>query len=297
MPSVGVPKYSTAPTTPLPRLSTGLPPVPAQRARSATVALVTWLLVMGALLGGGGYLAYRKGLIFAQVPTDTTQHADSVRPVDSVLAADSFPASGHDSGLRSVPAGTPGRLLLAGAIPADAHVTMDGQTVRGTQLDLPPGTHKLAVRAAGYANYERQVLVAPGGTATVAIELQKSRVIPAGDESGGAGGAGGDASSCDRFGPSYNQDNVCFDTRPAPLSAPYIFLPADATETPRLAILLVKVSREGTTLETRVFMASNVATFTTQALDFAKQLHWTPAQKDGEPVVAWTQLQVLPQRQ
>jgi hypothetical protein len=44
-------------------------------------------------------------------------------------------------------------------------------------------------------------------------------------------------------------------------------------------------------------MASNVPTFTTQALDLAKQLHWTPAQKNGEPVEAWTQLQVLPQRQ
>jgi serine/threonine-protein kinase len=299
MPSVGVPKYSTAPTTPLPRLSTGLPAVPGQRKRSAAGALVIWLVVMGALLGGGGYMAYRKGLIFAQVPVDTSQHADSVRPADSGLASDSFPVSSHDSGVRPVAPGTPGRLLLQGAIPADARVTMDGQAVRGTQLDLPPGTHKLAVKAAGYANYERQVLVAPGGTATVAIELQKSRVVPPGDvpERGGAGGAGGDASSCDRFGPSYNQDNACFDTRPAPLSAPYIFLPADATETPHLAILLVKVSREGTTLEARVFMASNVPTFTTQAIDFAKQLHWTPAQKDGEPVVAWTQLQVLPQRQ
>jgi eukaryotic-like serine/threonine-protein kinase len=299
MASVGVPKYSTAPTTPLPRLSTGLPAVPGKRDRSTAAALVTWLLVMGAVLGGGGYLAYRKGLIFAQVPADTSQHADSLR-ADSGLGSDSVALGGRDStgGLRSVPAGTPGRLLLQGAIPADARVTMDGQAVRGTQLDLPPGTHKLAVRAAGYVTYERQVLVAPGGTATVAIELQKSRLLPGGgsaDDTEGAGG--GDAAACEQFGPSYNQDNACFDTRPAPLSAPYIFLPAEATETPRLAILLVKVSPEGTTLEARVFMASNVPTFTTQALDLAKQLRWTPAQKNGEPVVAWTQLQVLPQRQ
>ena len=159
--------------------------------------------------------------------------------------------------------------MLQGAIPADARVTMDGQTVRGTQLDLPPGTHKLAVRAAGYVNYERQVLVAPGSTSTLAIELQKSRLPRAMRQAPGGGGRG-DAASCDQYGPTYNQDNVCFDTRPTPLSAPYIFLPADATETPRLAILLVKVSREGTTLDARVFMASNVPTFTTQALDLAK---------------------------
>jgi serine/threonine-protein kinase len=298
MPSVGTPKFSTAPTTPLPRLSTGLPTVP-RKERSTAAALAIWLLVMGALLGGGGYLAYKKGLIFAQSAADTTgaTHPDSLQlAADSTSHTDTFPA-GRDSGLHAVPPGTPGRLLLQGTIPTDARVTMDGQPVRGTQLDLPPGTHKLAVRAAGYINYERQVLVAPGGTSTLAIELQKSRVIPNGPGGGAGSGGGDDATSCDQFGPSYNQDNVCFDSRPTPLSAPYIFLPADATETPRLAILLVKVSREGTTMEARVFMASNVPTFTTQALDLAKQLHWTPAQKNGEPVEAWTQLQVLPQRQ
>jgi serine/threonine-protein kinase len=292
----GVPKLSTAPTTPLPRLSTGLPSVP-RKERSTAAALAIWLVVVGAVLGGGGYLAYKKGLIFAQTPDTSAAHPDSLQfASDSALHADSMPLGGtRDSGGRVVPPGTPGRLLLQGAMPADARVTMDGQPVRGTQLDLPPGTHKLAVRAAGYVNYERQVLVAPGSTNTLAIELQKSRLLSDSQPSGGGGR--GDVSSCDQFGPAYNQDNVCFDSRPAPLSAPYIFLPADATETPRLAILLVKVSREGTTLEARVFMASNVPTFTTQALDLARQLHWTPAQKNGEPVDAWTQLQVLPQRQ
>ena len=192
----------------------------------------------------------------------------------------------------SLTPGTPGRLVLQGAFPADAHVTMDGQTVRGNQLDLPPGTHKLAVRAAGYVTYERAVLVAPGGTATVAVTLQKSRLV--GDTVAPPGG--GVASSCDQFGPTYNQDNACFDTRPAPLTAPYVLLAPDATETPRLAILLVKVSREGETLEARVFVGSNVTTFTNAALDLAKGLRWNPAQKNGEAVDAWTQLQVLPQR-
>ena len=75
-----------------------------------------------------------------------------------------------------------------------------------------------------------------------------------------------------------------------------MLLAPDATETPRLAILLVKVSREGETLEARVFVGSNVPTFTNAALDLAKGLRWNPAQKNGEAVDAWTQLQVLPQR-
>jgi predicted Ser/Thr protein kinase len=310
MPSLGggVPKLSTAPTTPLPRFSAGLPPVPEGRPpRSAVAGLLIWLLAMGAVLGGGGYFAYKKGLIFAQAPADTAAlaHADSLR-----IAGDSGPGSHVDSmaggmgdsaartagpggtGGPAVAPGTPGRLVLQGAFPADAHVTMDGQTVRGNQLDLPPGTHKLAVRAAGYVTYERAVLVAPGGTATVAVTLQKSRLV--GDTVAPPGG--GAASSCDQFGPTYNQDNACFDTRPAPLTAPYVLLAPDATETPRLAILLVKVSREGETLEARVFVGSNVTTFTNAALDLAKALRWNPAQKNGEAVDAWTQLQVLPQR-
>ncbi|HMA44055.1 MAG TPA: protein kinase [Gemmatimonadales bacterium] len=303
MPSLGagVPKLSTAPTTPLPRLSTGLPPVPGEAAaskpRSTAAALLIWLLVMAGILGGGGYLAYKKGLIFPQAAADTTAlaHPDSQR-----VAADSG-AGGHvDSVAGGVadtahgpafPPGTPGHLALQGALPAGASVTMDGKPVRGNLLELPPGTHKLAVQARGYVNYERLVLVAPGSTSTVPVNLQKTRLV--GDTPAAPGGAEG---SCDQYGPTYNQDNACFDTRPAPLTAPYVTLAPDATETPRLAILLVKVSREGATLEARVFVPSNVATFTNAALDLAKGLRWNPATKKDEAVDAWTQLQVLPQK-
>ncbi|HSD33015.1 MAG TPA: PEGA domain-containing protein, partial [Gemmatimonadales bacterium] len=312
MPSLGggFPKLSTAPTTPLPRFSAGLPPVPegGPQSRSAVSGLLIWLLVMGAVLGGGGYLAYKKGLILAQTPADTTAlaHADSLQLAGDSGAgphADSMAGGTGDStgrtgtggtsgtGGPAVAPGTPGRLVLQGTFPADAHVTMDGKTVQGNQLELPPGTHKLAVRAAGYVTYERQVLVAPGGTSTVPVTLQRSRLV--GDT---VVPPGGGASSCDQFGPTYNQDNACFDKRPAPLTAPYVLLAPDATETPRLAILLVKVSREGETLEARVFVGSNVATFTNAALDLARGLRWNPAQKNGEAVDAWTQLQVLPQR-
>ena len=307
----GVPKLATAPTTPLPRYSGGLPAVPATETprRSAVSALAIWLVVMAAVLGGGGYLAYRNGWILAVAPPDSSADGarDSLRIfTDSGTAAfagetraDSAAAGASDStpGAPAPPAiapGTPGRVVLQGALPAGAHVTMDGQLVRSTQLELAPGTHKLAVRAAGYVTYERQVLVAPGATATVALELQKARLI--GDSAGAGGGAARVAAPCNQFGPAYNQDNACFDTRPAPLMAPYVQLSPDATETPRLAILLVKVSRDGATLETRVIVPSNVATFTDAALDLARRLRWNPAQKDGQPVDAWTQLQVLPQR-
>jgi serine/threonine protein kinase len=293
IPSVGFPRLATAPTTPLPRVSTGLPAIRDPRQRSTSAALGIWLLVMALFLGGGGYFAYRQGLIFHQAAADSTAGPRS--PADSaalLAAADSSTPPGDtarpagDTVTPGPPPGAPGRLLLQGTLPADAHITMDGQAVRGTQLDLPPGTHKVSVRAAGYANFERQVLIAPGTTNNLTIEMQKS-----------SGAGRPKADPCAQFGPSYNQDNMCFDTRPVPLSAPYVFLPADATEMPRRAILLVRVSHEGTTMETRVFVPSNLQSFTDQAIELAKQLRWNPAQKDGEPVDAWMQLQVLPQRQ
>jgi len=65
---------------------------------------------------------------------------------------------------------------------------------------------------------------------------------------------------------------------------------------PRQAILLILVSREGTTLEARVFGPSNLDTSTTK-LGHAKNLRWNPAQKNGEPVDAWVQWPFQPVRQ
>ena len=70
-----------------------------------------------------------------------------------------------------------------------------------------------------------------------------------------------------------------------------------APVTPRPAILLIKVSRDGRTLEAKVFVGSNVATFNDAAVDMAKNLRWNPAQKNGEAVEAWVQWQFPPVRQ
>jgi TonB family protein len=166
-------------------------------------------------------------------------------------------------------------------------VTLDGMPFRGSQQDVPPGTHTLAVRATGFAPYNRQVVVLPGAPSTVRIELQP---LTFSREDGQTG-------PCDQYGPAYNQDNLGFDTRPVPLSPTRIPVPADATIFPRQAILLILVSREGTTLEARVFGPSNLDTFNNEALDMAKNLRWNPAQKNGEPVDAWVQWPFQPLRQ
>jgi len=302
IPSLAFPKLSTAPTTPLPRVSAsaGLPPLPVERkSRSTLAALAIWVLVVGGILGGGGFLAYKKGLIFGHgVVADSGAVAhDSTQLVDSTTRADSSVRSGGDTESRggsAVAPGTPGRLTLLGTIPDGAKVTMDGQPVKGTELDLPPGTHKLAVHADGWQPLERAVLITPGSTNSVTIELQRPSVVGGGSNAGG-GSAG--PVTCQSYSPTYNRDGSCFDTRPAPLIAPRVPLPAGTTDMPRLVIVLVHVSQDGTTADARVLTPSNDSAFTQLALDFARQLKWTPAQKNGEPVDAWTQQQILPLRQ
>ncbi|HWZ29628.1 MAG TPA: protein kinase [Gemmatimonadales bacterium] len=102
---------------------------------------------------------------------------------------------------------------------------------------------------------------------------------------------------CAEPGPEYNRGKACFDTPPQPTVAPFINLPADATEVPRRVILAVHVSPDGTTIEARVVMASDVDSITSRAVEMARNLQWTPALKAGSPVEAWVQQQFVPRRQ
>ena len=292
-------RLSAAPTTPLPRATgtrpPGVPPTitgeaPTAR-RSVLAGVFLWLLIVGSVLGGGGFYAYKQGLIFAKTrgpigdstATRDTTHHDST----SLAAADGAKETLDTSRTAIVrppppPSGPPGRLVLQG-IPRGARVSIEGQQVQGTQLELPSGVHHLTVRAAGYQTYDQQVTITPGQTFTMRVVMQST-----GDEAAGP---------CDLFGPAYNQDNLCFDTRPVPLSPTLIPVPQDAPIFPRQAILLMRVSRNGTTMEARVFVPSNVETFNNEALDMAKNLRWNPAQKNGEPAEAWVQWPFQPVRQ
>jgi len=305
LPSMSGARLSAAATTPLPRVTGtqrpgsgggGAPPALAgERKRSVAAGLVLWLLIVGGVLGGGGFYAYKQGLIFAAKPAadstavrdslarDSTAHHDSL--VAATAAADSArrdSARTQPTHTPLAPPGTPGRLVLQG-VPQGARVLVDGQQIRGTALDIPPGVHRLNVRAAGYQTFDRQVIISPGEASTVKVQLETS-----GDDQVGP---------CDQFGPAYNQDNLCFDTRPVPLSSTRIPVAADAPVFPRQAILLIRVSRDGATVEARVYVPSNVETFNNEARDMARTLRWNPAQKNGEPVEAWVQWPFQPVRQ
>jgi eukaryotic-like serine/threonine-protein kinase len=288
MPSLAGARIASAPTTPLPR-ATATRPGEAPR-RSVLSGLLLWLLIVGTVFAGGGFYAYKQGLIFAKTPglAGDTAARDSAqfvagdttkRPADTSGATTLPPAAPPPP--PAPPAGAPGRLVLQN-VPQGARVSIEGQPVRGTELDLAPGVHRLTVRATGYRTYDRQVIITPGETFSVRLNMQES------DESAGP---------CDQPGPAYNQDNLCFDSRPVPLSETRIPVPQDAAIFPRQAILLIRVSRNGTTMEARVYAPSNVETFNNAALDMAKNLRWNPAQKNGEPTEAWVQWPFQPVRQ
>ena len=295
IPAMAGARMASAPTTPLPR-ATGMRPGSGGAGatlesepprRGVLSALLVWLVIVGAVIGGGGFYAYKQGLIFAKPdsavaggpltplsPDTGALAADSAKPADS--AAQPPPAA-----LPPPPAAAPGRLGLQN-VPQGANISIEGQPVRGTQIDLPPGVHQLIVRATGYRTYNRQVIITPGETYNVRLNMQES------DDGTGP---------CDQFGPAYNQDNICFDSRPVPLSPTLIPVSQDAPIFPRQAILLIRVSRNGTTMEARVYAPSNVDTFNNEALDMARNLRWNPAQKNGEPTEAWVQWRFQPVRQ
>jgi serine/threonine-protein kinase len=298
IPSLAGVRMASAATTPLPRVS-GKPGADDHHKRSVAAGIALWVVVVAIGLGAPGLYAYKKGLLFFAhgAPGDSAS-AVTRDTLAQRLLSDTGTAPASDTGAhaaanppdtaraRVVPPGTPGRLTLQG-LPAGARVTLNGMPFRGLQQDVPPGTYTLAVRAGGFAPYDRLVVVLPGAPSTVRLELQPLTVSR---EDGKTG-------PCDQYGPAYNQDNLCFDTRPVPLSPTRIPVPADATIFPRQTILLILVSREGTTLEARIFGPSNLDTFNNEALDMAKNLRWNPAQKNGEPVDAWVQWPFQPVRQ
>src|SRR3989454_957116 len=232
---------------------------------------------LDGVLEAGGYVA-------SGISTAATRAIPSLAATPRIATAPTTPLPRATSHVAppSLPSGAPGKLVLKG-LPPGARVTLDGRPVTGRQVDVPPGNYRLVVKAPGYDQFEQEVIITPGNSSTVQVEMEASQ-----DSGGGP---------CDQPGPAYNQNHICFDTPPAPLSATFIPVPADAPIFPRQAILLIKVSSTGSTLETRVFSQSNVQTFNDQAVDMAKILRWNPAQKNGEAVDAWVQWPVQPVRQ
>ena len=80
----------------------------------------------------------------------------------------------RDTARASLPApGAPGKLTIHG-VPQGGHVLLNNQPVKGGQLDVPAGVYKLLVRAPGYEDFERQVVITPGASSTVRVDMAAS---------------------------------------------------------------------------------------------------------------------------
>src|SRR3989449_1163184 len=153
-PTRAIPSLSrlpAAPATPLPKAER--PAAPAEHHRSVAAAVSIWLFIVLSLAGGGGFYAYKKGWLLAtpgpatgardSTARDTSAAADSAGRADTsgALASATGGGTGHDTSRSHQPPpppGTPARLTLQG-VPQGARVTLNGQPVRGPQVDVPPG--------------------------------------------------------------------------------------------------------------------------------------------------------------
>ncbi len=101
-------------------------------------------------------------------------------------------------------------------------------------------------------------------------------------------GAEAGASGCAE--PAANQLHTCYDTAPA--TTQKLTTPWRGTGTPSAPNLWLLVGVDGTVHEIRVAAASNQPQFTEAAKRAAQRLHFTPAQKSGAAVAAWTRVSI-----
>src|SRR5439155_1479984 len=106
MPSLTGARLASAPTTPLPRATGTRPPGTDERPRRSVLSgLLLWLIIVGAVFGGGGFYAYKQGLIFAKdkAGTDSTGASGGVRDTTRLAAGD----TGHSTTLPLPPSPPP----------------------------------------------------------------------------------------------------------------------------------------------------------------------------------------------
>ena len=100
---------------------------------------------------------------------------------------------------------------------------------------------------------------------------------------------------CEDFDSTYNADGSCFDVRPRLLGSPLVRLTADIEGLPSPAILAIKVRADGSVEEVRLVKESNNTDFNFLAIQHARNQSYSPARKDGEPIVAWANQPFHPQ--
>jgi len=326
---VKAPPISMAATTPLPRASASMkappeaaappaaaPPAapakgklgprpvprgqaPKEKSKAPFYALAA-VVVVG--VGLGAYVMFFRGAPAATTatPPDTAQQtiarADSARPAgDTTRQPTPTPPSSTTTPARTptapAPTGPEGTLSLAGNIPAGARFTADGRTITRVQK-LAPGRHRLRVEATGFQAYTATVTIASAQTLVHNVQLQAASTSPTPTPEPTA-----PAPTVNCANPAtgvLNPGRACYDTRPSPRTAAAMTQPESCSGVVSSATVLLQVSATGDVVTASPRQNSNCAAFTAAAVAFARDMAFTPATKNGQPVSAWIALPIRP---
>ncbi|MCZ6858342.1 MAG: PEGA domain-containing protein, partial [Gemmatimonadetes bacterium] len=197
----------------------------------------------------------------AAAPGDSATAADSTTQ-DSVAVAEPEPEP-------DPPPPPAGRLNLTD-LPDGAIVRVGNHVGTETNIPLPPGNYRLLVRADGYEEFAERVQITSGRMLDFPVQMTL-------------------ITQCDDLAESYNADGSCFDVMPRPLEATLVPLTSAIQGTPTPATLGIQVAADGLFVTVVIVTPSNNPAFTTAAVQFAATIRYNAAQKDGQPVAAWTQ--------
>ncbi len=255
-----------------------------------------WIALAAAAAGAAGFYFYPRaagpaGKQSSVTPADSIAVADTavgsaIPDRDSVTAPRdtvSKPVSGGAVAPPVIPAATAtadsGGIRIVG-LPAGSNVMIDGEPTMTPVTRVPAGRHAIGISAPLRNFYQDTVDVRAGEVLEVSPVLT-ALGAPA------PSGRGAERFSCE---PAANYDAArCFDRRPMPTTGTFVPVPAGLTRLPRPAVLWVKVSAEGKTLESQRLRPSGTPAFDQAVLEFVRGVAWRPARKDGTAIDAWTQ--------
>jgi serine/threonine protein kinase len=252
----------------------GLPVERAQHSSPDSTTLVALLPTDSAVLPVDSSV-----LLGDSLPVPDSASVDSVALAAAAVVSDSS-ESMPDTTTAEPPSPNTGHLVVSN-MGRRASLWIDGAEVRGLRHDLPPGDHEVRVASPGFTAYTATVGVVAGDTVRHRVNLEARN-------------------QCERFDSAgYNLGSACFDVRPRPGRSVGTFVPLDAsvsTRPTRPAILNIQVQADGTAARIMVQSPSDVPAFALLAVQYAKNLQYEPATKNGRPVVGWVQLPFYPER-
>lgn len=184
-------------------------------------------------------------------------------------------------------------------LPLGSSVMINGKEVSAAVTRLPSGPNAIGISAPRHVFYTDTVRIVAGETLTVAPSLtrlgageRRSRPATTTPSSPARAAQPASVDPC-QPGAGYSAPR-CFDQRPRPLSAPLVVRPDGVPETVEASLYWVRVGADGSVNEVRLLKSSGDGAFDVAAREVALAGWWQPAQKDGAPITAWTQMSYRP---